>query len=433
MFVISMRRLFWIVIAAASLLACESPARHQTEATAVTLDNDRLDAIIPALQDEVDRGLRTGFVAGIVTRDGAQFTAAVGMADRERGTRMRTDTRFRIASMTKPIVTAAIMQLADKGVLALSDPVSLYIPAFSNARVATSREPDETGVIPTRAPARAIEIRDLLNHTAGLGYVFDSSTTLDRMYLDANLFATTGSLAERIDKIAKLPLYADPGTEWRYSYATDVAGLVVEAASGMSLEAYLNKNLFTPLSMNDTEFFFDKNDFDRLAVVYEFTKDGRLARAGANEVAANLNEDGFGVISGGAGLVSSISDYLRFCQMMLRGGELGGVRVLSAEAVRQMMSDQLAPGASGLLWEHASSSFGYGGTVVLHPERAEGLAVAGEWGWSGLWDTWFVINPADGVAAVLLAQTQPWPEPPPSRAREIVKAAAYEAVTAPAD
>ena len=413
-------------IAVATLLIVARP--NDATAPAASLDRAKFAELQVALDEEVRKGLRAGFVAGVVTRDGETFTAAAGMADRENRVPMSVSTRFRIASMTKPIVTAAIMQLVDRGVIELSDPVSLYVPAYADARVALSEEPDESGAIPTHPAARPVTIGDLLTHTAGIGYVFDRKSALDRLYLEANLFATTGALSERIERIARLPLYSDPGTEWRYSYSLDVAGHVIEVATGEPLESHLKKNLLHPLGMNDTEFFFDRTDLDRVAAVYEFTSEGSLSRAGSTDVSGNLNEEGFGVISGGAGLVSTVSDYLRFCRMMLNGGEVEGVRVLSTDAVRQMMSGQLAPGASGRLWEHASSTFGFGGTVVVHPERAEGLAVAGEWGWSGLWDTWFVVNPADGVAAVLLAQTRPGPDVPASRAREIVKAAAYKAV-----
>ena len=422
-----------LVVASALIFAAVAPAlfvvskRNLAIAAAPALDPAILAEIRPALDDEVRKGLRAGFVAGVVARDGETYIVAAGMADREHNLPMTADSRFRIASMTKPVVTAAIMQLVDRGVLNLSDPISRFVPAFADARVALSQEPDERGVIPTRPASRPITIHDLLTHTAGIGYVFDRQSALDRLYVDANLFTTGGTLVERIDRIARLPLYNDPGKEWRYSYALDVAGYLIEAATGEPLEAYLEKNLFAPLRMNDTEFFFDRSDFDRVAAVYEFAKDGTLSRAGANGVSGNLNEQGFGVVSGGAGLVSSAPDYLRFCLMMLRGGEVDGVRVLSAEAVRRMMSDQLAPGASGRLWEHASSTFGLGGTVVVHPELADGVAVAGEWGWTGFWDTWFIVNPVDGVAAVLLAQTAPGPEVPASQAREIVKAAAYRA------
>lgn len=386
-----------------------------------------LETIKEALDAEVDAGVRAGFVAGFVTRDGEARLVAAGMANREAGAPMTTATRFRIASMTKPIITAAIMQLVDRGVLSLDDPVARYIPAYAEARVAETQEPDARGEFATRAPTRAMTIHDLLTHTAGIGYVFEAASTLDRLYLEANLLTGEGTLAERIDRIARLPLYDDPGKEWRYSYSIDIAARIIEVATGEPIEAYLKKNLLGPLGMTDTEFLLDAADLDRVATLYEFDADGRLAAAGDIDLAGDVNKDGFGVASGGAGLVSSAPDYLRFCLMMLRGGDAPGGRVLSKESVRRMMADNLAPGANARLWEHDSASFGLGGTIVTDATRAEGEAVNGEWGWTGHFDTWFVVNPQDGVAAVVLSQTNPGPTMPPSRARALVKSVAYGA------
>lgn len=402
--------------------------RTSSTSSASHLDLSRLDAIQAALQAEVDDGVRAGFVAGVITRDGETYSTAVGMADRETSAPMTVDTRFRIASMTKPIVTAAMMQLAERGVVSLDDPVSKFIPAFADARVALGEEPDETGAIPTRAPARAMTIHDLLTHTSGIGYLFDNETSLDRDYLEAGFYATGGTLAERVERLARIPLYSDPGAEWRYSYSIDVAGLVIEVATGRSLEDYLKENLFEPLGMSDTEFLVDQTDFDRLATVYQFDSAGNLERLKADASGFNVNKEGFGVMSGGAGLVSTLHDYLRFCEMMLRGGELDGARILSASSVKRMLSDNLEPGAAGQLWERKYASFGLGGVVVTHPELADQLVRKGEWGWSGFWDTWFVVDPADGLAIVLLAQTQPGPGAPPSQARQLVKEIAYGAV-----
>lgn len=179
-------RLVRSALAVSLALLAAAPAIAKKRDDGATLDRERLEAIGPALEAEVAKGVRAGFVAGVATRDGEVFTAAVGMADRERGVAMTTDTRFRIASMTKPVITAAVMQLVDRGVVALDDPVSLYVPAYADARVATSPEPGGNGVIPTRPAKRPITIHDLLTHTAGIGYVFDASSTLDRMYLEGN-------------------------------------------------------------------------------------------------------------------------------------------------------------------------------------------------------------------------------------------------------
>ncbi len=355
------RHLLLALVASVAFSAACSPASLDT-GSGDAVDHQRLEAIKTALDAEVANGIRAGFVAGVATRRGDVFTTASGMADRENNLPMTAMTRFRIASMTKPIITAAVMQLVDRGVIALDDPVSRYVPAYADARVAMAMEPDETGEIPTRAPSRPITVLDLLTHTAGIGYLFNNQTALDRLYLEGNIYRTEGTLEERIARIARLPLYTDPGVEWRYSYSMDVAGLLIENATGEPLEAWLKANLFEPLGMSDTEFFVDATDFGGLAVVYEFGADGKMRRAGGGDLSTSPNDEAFGFASGGGGLVSTVGDYLRFCVMLLRGGEIGGARVLSRDAVGQMMSDNLPAGAVNNLWEKDYASFGLGGT-----------------------------------------------------------------------
>lgn len=423
-----------LAAAAASALmifSCAAEPDVQRDATTtqtVSLSAEHLQRIEGVLQEEVDGGVRAGFVAVVASRDGVVYETAVGMADPYEGAAMTADTRFRIASMSKPIVTAAVMQLVDRGEIRLNDPVSLFIPAFADAAVATSYNKDENGEYETRAPSRPVTVHDLLTHMAGIGYAFSAETDLDRDYLDANLFATEGSLGERIDIIAALPLYENPGEKFRYSYATDVAGRVVEVASGQSLEAYLKENLFAPLGMNDTEFFMDETDFERLAVVNEFNENGEIVRTGPTPLGGSINDEAFGVMSAGAGLISSAHDYVRFMMMLLNGGALDGARVLSPATVRLMMSDNLPYEARPADWQRRGITFGIGGAVIVEPGYMGEVAAKGEWGWAGYWDTSFVINPEDGVAVVLLAQTQPNQYTPPSRARDRVKSIVYGAL-----
>lgn len=394
---------------------------------AVEIDKARLEAIKPIIERETAEGIRAGFVAGVITREGDAFITTSGMADREKQIPMAENTRFRIASMTKPIISAAMMQLVDRGVVSLSDPVSKYIPAYAHAMVATAYEPDKKGAFPVRPVSRPITIHDILTHTAGVGYVFEPQTTLGQRYLHEGAYGSGGTIEERLERIAALPLYEDPGKKWRYSYGIDIAAYVIEIAAGEPIETYLKKNIFDPLGMADTEFFFDETDFDRVATLYSFGEDGRLAPYKGDDLAGDLNSHGFGVYSGGGGLVSGVRDYLKFCEMMLRGGEVGGARILSPSSVRLMMSDNLSPEAAEG-WREKGVTFGIGGSVVIEPGLTGDVAAPGEWSWSGYWDTWFVVNPADGVAVVLLAQTQDGPANPPSRARSLVKGVAYGAV-----
>lgn len=385
-----------------------------------------LSEIERALEQEVDAGLRAGFVAGVVKSDGVKYETAVGYANRESKNPMTLSTRFRIASMTKPIVTAAVMQLVERGKLSLDEPVSKFVPAFKNSRVALSEEPGPDGIIETRAPAREITVRDLLTHMAGIGYVFSEETTLDRMYRQSVSQREGLTLDDLAARLAAIPLYADPGAEWRYSFSIDIAGLVVEKAGGLPLEEFVQRNLLEPLGMTQTEFIIGSEDLDRAAVIYEFDNAGVMQPAAGDDIFGSPNSEGFGLAMGGGGLISTLDDYLRFCRMMLRGGELGGVRVLSENTVKEMMSGQLGSGDATQLWEHDYATFGFGGIVVTDPARADIVAAKGEWGWSGYWDTWFVIDPADDVAVVLLAQTQSGPHMPPSNARATVKEIVYK-------
>ncbi len=393
------------------------------------LSAEHLQRIDAVLQEEVDQGLRAGFVALVTSDDGVVYESAVGLADPYHDEPMRVDTRFRMASMTKPIVTAGVMQLVDRGALRLDDPVSLFIPSFAGVQVATSHARNGAGAFDTRAPSRPVTVHDLLTHMSGFGYVFDGESDLGRAYIEADLYGRAGTLAERIDRLATLPLYEDPGEKWRYSFSTDVAGRLIEVVSGLSLEAYLKANFFDPLGMTDTEFFVDETDFERLAVVNAFDETGGMVRLEAGALsAASVNDEAFGIMSGGAGLVSTARDYARFMRMLLNDGTLDGAHILSPATVRLMMSDTAPVAARPEDWRRKGITFGLGGAIIIEPGYFGGVAAKGEWGWSGFWDTSFAISPADDIGFVLLAQTQPGPHMPPSRARERVKAIAYGAL-----
>lgn len=417
---------------ALNLTACSVESARKTSSASIAADQlsiEHLQRIESVLKEEVDAGVRGGFVAVVIDDDGVEYETAVGMADPYDGLPMTTNTRFRIASMTKPIVTAGVMQLVERGEIRLNDPISLYIPAFANIQVAISHDRNAEGEFDTRAPARPITVHHLLTHMAGIGYVFDSQTDLGEAYLDADLYGQEGTLAERMEILASLPLYEDPGVKWRYSFSTDMAGYLIEVVSGMSLEAYLRANLFDPLGMNDTEFFVDQSDFDRLAIVNEFNEEGEMIRSGDETLSgASVNDEPFAVMSGGAGLISTAGDYARFARMLLNNGELDGVRVLSPATVTLMMNDATPYDARPDEWKRQGLTFGIGGAVVLEPGYLGNVASKGEWGWGGYWDTSFFVDPQHDVAMVLMAQTQPNQFTPTSRARDRTKAIVYGAL-----
>jgi len=238
-------------------------------------------------------------------------------------------------------------------------------------------------------------------------------------------------LEERIDLIASLPLYVDPGVTWIYSYATDVLGRVIEVASGNDLETYLRQTFFDPLGMNDTAFLLDQDDFNRVATVYGFDETGGLIPADTSALGADVNSTPFGIMSGGGGLISNAPDYGRFCQMLLNGGAFEGGRVLSEASVRLLMTNALPEAARTEEWRRTGLSFTLGGLIVLEPGYTGRVATEGGWGWGGYWDTYFVINRKDDVGVIVMTQTQPGPLNPTSRANDIVRAVAYATAKKP--
>ncbi|MBI1391882.1 MAG: serine hydrolase [Alphaproteobacteria bacterium] len=397
-------------------------------------DSERLKRIDDVLQAEVDAGRRAGFVAMVATSDAVAYSTAIGSADIAGGRPMTVDTRFRIASMTKPVVSAAAMRLVEEGRLALNDPVKMYIPAFANPVVATDGMRGPDGTYPTRPAKRDILVRDLLTHTAGLGYAFLARTDLDKEYLAANPFFTEGDLDARIERIAALPLYFDPGERWFYSYATDVLGRVVEVASGMELGAYAKQAIFDPLNMTDTFFLIDDADVPGLATVYTFDEAGNLTLPdpvdpNGQGIAVDINAQAFGVASGGGGLVSTAPDYIRFCRMLLNDGELDGARILSGASVRAMFTNQLLQRVLPQDWQDKGYGFGLGGQVIMKPGLTGEYDAPGDWRWGGYWDTSFVVNKADDVAVVLLTQREPGPNDPGTNAGQLVRSIAYSAAT----
>lgn len=387
----------------------------------------RFAGVTPTLSAEVDDGVRSGFVAMAIQDGETIFSSVNGLADREAGDPMTVDTRFRIASMTKPITSVAILMLADDGVLSIDDPLSKYLPAFAEMTVATSVTANEDGTIPTEALSTPITLRHLLTHTSGLGYLFDTETDLGKLYLSKSLYEMDGDLKTRINTLAALPLYTQPGNKWIYSYATDVLGAVVEIASGQNLEAFFQSRIFTPLGMTDTEFGFDSSDLENVAVVYMHNDAGEIVRLAPGEPALDPNTNGAGWYSGGGGLVSDADDYLAFCQFLINGGVApDGARLLSTANVDALFNSQIGPAARTDEWREQGVSFSLGGWVALaEPTNLDNNAGAGAFGWGGFYDTSFTINRYEKTAYVAMAQRQPGPHDKQSAVGELMRAALF--------
>jgi CubicO group peptidase (beta-lactamase class C family) len=277
------------------------------------------------------------------------------------------------------------------------------------------------GVIATRAPDTEMTVEHLLTHTSGLGYIFEGETDLGQLYLDNSLYAGDGDLMARMDQLAELPLYTDPGDRWIYSYSIDVLGAIVQVASGQPFEDYLETEIFTPLGMNSTGFFFDDVDFDEedLAPLYVHDENGELV----------LYSEAFmpDWPSGGGGLVSTATDYARFAMMLANGGTLGDAQILAPETAALMMRPHTTPDQLGNGWE--ARRFAYGGDVVIPPADGEtARGIPGDYSWGGMFDTDFFVSPATGVAVITTTQIQPGPNRPSPRTSAVVRPLAYQAM-----
>jgi CubicO group peptidase (beta-lactamase class C family) len=412
-----MKRTCSVVVLAFALAATTVSAQILPTATpeSVGVSADRLDRLHRGMQGFVDRHE----VAGIVTllaRGGKVIDLrAYGMQDAEARTPMKTDTLFRIASMSKPITSVAVMMLYEEGRLSLTDPVSRFIPAFKDTKVLAK---SEAGVVTLEAAKRPSTIRDLLSHRSGLSYGFLDGSPVGEAYrrtgVSDGLTVTGGSLAENIDKLAQAPLQSQPGAEWHYSLGVDVLGRVVEVASGMPFDVFLRERIFKPLKMEETAFDVPEAKWSRFATVYSPDGKGGVRPMKDPETFANTIMSPIGYykapkryFSGGAGLVSKASDYARFAQMLLNGGELDGVRLLSPKTIELMAMSHTSDlkGDQPLLGPGAG--FGLGFKVVTDLAASQATGSEGMYGWSGIYGTNFWVDPKEKLAAVMMVQLYP--------------------------
>jgi CubicO group peptidase (beta-lactamase class C family) len=363
------------------------------------------------------RYVEPGKIAGALTlvhrRGELAWCSPLGLADRERGAPLREDTIFRIYSMTKPITSVALMMLFEEGHFQLDDPVEKAIPAWKDLRVyAAGNHP----AFATRPCERPMTIRHLLSHTAGLTYGFMERTNVDRAYrkLGIGTFGRShgGDLRDLVDLLARVPLEFSPGSAWNYSVATDVCGFLVEHFSGERFDAFLRRRIFGPLKMEDTGFFVPDEKLPRFAACYERGPDKSLRLMDDPHASHYRREPR--LLGGGGGLVSTARDYLRFCRMLLGGGELDGARLLSRKTIELMTRNHL-PGGRDLTdcsigmfseVEQAGTGFGLGFSVLLDPVRAGGGS-AGSYAWGGAASTIFWIDPAEDLIVVFMTQLFP--------------------------
>ena len=393
----------------ASLLlftAQTAPAPAQSATTPPGFSAERLTRLDRALQQYVDDGRVAGIVA-LVLRDGMPvYERAIGWSDREAGRRMAPDAIFRIASQTKAITSAAILALMEEGRIVLSDPVSRFIPAFAKTTVSV-RGDAGAAIVPAR---RAITVRDLLTHTAGISY--GTGADVAALYEASGLGPAAGygwytadkhePVCETMERLATLPFAAQPGDAWVYGYNTDVLGCVVERASGVPLDEFIRARITGPLDMRDTHFFLPPAARDRLAAVYASGPDGKARRAPDGARGQGHYVDGPRQnFAGGAGLVSTARDYARFLEMVRNGGALGDVRVLAPRTVALMTTNQV-----GTLY----SSAGLGWSLAFETTERAGassLDGVGAFGWGGAYGSWYRVDPQSRMVLVLMIQLVP--------------------------
>ncbi|HLV33798.1 MAG TPA: serine hydrolase domain-containing protein [Spirillospora sp.] len=355
----------------------------------VGLDSGRLKRLDALVHRYIDAGEVPGVLMLVARRGQVAYWKCFGMMDIEQQRPTQADTIYRIYSMTKPIVSVALLMLYEEGYFFLDEPVDAYIPEFRDLRVyIEGGEPQ-----PLQRP---ITFHHLLTHTAGLTYDFLKTSPVDTLYEQANLRDRDVPLRDWIKKLAALPLVNQPGTVWRYSMATDVVGYLVEVLSGMPLDAFLQTRIFEPLGMIDTSFYVPPEKADRLATLY-----GSGLWVIGPEYAGDYTQPPRW-LSGGGGLVSTAADYLRFCQMLLGGGALNGVRLLGRKTVAYMTTNHLRPDMPVV--DHPGYGFGLGVDVLLDPVAAGRLASVGEFGWGGAAYTHFWIDPAEDLIAIKMSQ-----------------------------
>lgn len=396
----------WLGISALALLVGCAPAGTRQQAASTTVvSTERVQRIDRLLDTAVEDGRNAGLVA-LVLRDGEViYERAVGWADKEAGRQMETTTMFRIASQTKAITSAVILSLVEEGALGLSDPVSRFIESFGGSTVLTA---DMKAPVPVR---RGITIRDLLTHTSGLSYGTDAH--LAALYEAKGLGRAAGNgwytadkdepICDTMERLGTLPLAAQPGERYVYGYSTDVLGCVIERVTGSPLDEVFRTRIFEPLGMSDSHFFLPAEKRDRLATVYMTGTDDLAVRAPDGSRGQGHYVDGpRRNFAGGAGLVSTARDYARFLEMIRRGGELDGARVLSPRTIRLMRTNQIGT----LFQPDGGMGFGFGFSVTQR-DGANGLDAPGAYGWGGAYSTLYRIDPESGLVLLLMQQLMP--------------------------
>jgi CubicO group peptidase (beta-lactamase class C family) len=382
----------------------------EAEPEDVGLSSARLENVTRVVHDAVDQGRIPGGMTLVGRRGKVAYFDTYGSMDLEAGKPMAEDTIFRIYSMTKPIVSIALMTLYEQGLFQIDDPVSKYIPQLKGLKVFAGGTA-EAPIL--RDAEREMTIRDVLGHTSGLGRGRGNDHAVYQMYANVGLPHSAGhqgTLESMMESLGKLPLVFDPGKHWLYSIATDVVGRLIEVLSGQRLDVFLRERILTPLDMPDSGFDVPESQWHRLAACYAPGSDGKLALDDAPATSHYRLQHDF--LSATGGMVSTMRDYARFARMLANGGELEGVRIIGPRTLSFMATNHLADNKDMAAMNYGGYSeisrwgqgFGLGFSVLMDPVAAGTVGTVGEYGWSGAAGTTFFISPGEDMFVVFMTQ-----------------------------
>jgi len=372
------------------------------------LSKQRLGRIAAVFRSDVDAGTIPGAVALIARRGELEYLEAFGYRDREKKLPMAVDSIFRIASMTKPMVSVSIMMLVEEGLIRLVNPVSTYLPEMKSVQVGVEKTDSAgTRTLVLEPVRREMTVQDLLRHTSGVTYGQFGDSLVKQAYRAANVFDPNQTTAGFITKLSKLPLQNQPGEVWDYSMSTDVLGRIVEVVSGMELDRFIASRITGPLDMRDTGFTVPAENAARIAEAQADPKTGERPPM-SRTLTTRPN-----FLSGGGGMVSTAPDYRRFAQMLLNGGTLEGVRIVSRKTIELMASDHLPPGIAFSATTRAQfeesaplpefgQGFGLGFCVRKEAGRNPSPGSSGDFYWSGVHGTYFWVDPQEQMIGVLM-------------------------------
>jgi len=374
------------------------------------LSLERLETIDRILNEYVDQGEVAGGVALIALKGKVGYLKAFGMKDIDSKQSMKTDDIFRIASMTKAITVAGVMMLFEEGYFTLDDPLSKFIPEFSEMQVMIEETANKSYTL-EKAKSQ-ITIRHLLTHTSGLTYDFFSQPHISEIYTQNNVYnglgVSEGTIGDMIKRLAKLPLMNHPGEGWQYGMNMDVLGYLIEIISGQTLDEYLRDKIFEPLQMNNTYFYLPKQKKDRIATLYGINSLGRLTKLeGISDNGyhsdIDVHESNQSYFSGGAGLVSTAEDYYKFLQMLLNNGSYKDKKLLSRKTIELMTSEQTGDNFKGF----KGHGFGFGFAISRGPMYTGRLGSEGTYSWLGYFASFYWVDPQEELIGILLTQLNP--------------------------